>query len=153
MRRKVCVFLFTLALQPPITILAQSAVVSTGGSVSKSTYQVVYSIGQVATACNRIVNNTIAEGVIQPLKIEDISKIRTNSLLHICVYPNPTTNIVIVECDNLEADTPVKLYSLNGNILQSRVWKGDNLLFDLSDMKYDVYLLQVKDRTFKIIKK
>ena len=153
MKRAFFTILFVFLILFPNLVSAQSAVVTTGGSTSSATYQYSCSIGQVAVACNRAVEHTLSEGVLQPLRVVEISKAEARQAFHINIYPNPTTNIVKLESDNLEADTPIRLYSIDGKLLQSSVWTGNTLSFDLMSQNSGVYILQVKDRTFKIIKK
>ena len=152
-QRASVVILFVLAMLPPMVASAQSAVVTSGGCISNATYKVGYSIGQVAVECNRTEEHAISEGVIQPLRVVEISEKEAISVFHTNIYPNPTTNIISLVSNNLEADTPIRLYSIDGKLLQSEIWVGNKITFDLINNKTGVYLLQVKDRIFKIIKK
>ena len=147
------VYLFVLAMFFPMAASAQSTVVTCGESISNATYKLSYSIGQVAVLFSHTREYSVSEGVIQPLNVVEISETEVKQMFHVKVYPNPTTSVVSLESDNLEAETPIRLYSFDGKLLESKTWVGERLSFNLMNKKTGVYLLHVKDRTFKIIKK
>ena len=73
--------------------------------------------------------------------------------LPIKVYPNPTTQYVIVEVDKLDGNERVMVYDLQGKLLQSRPLNDTKIRIDLSDYPAGIYLLKVGDQIGKVVKK
>ena len=67
-----------------------------------------------------------------------------NKALNISIYPNPTTDFVTIEADELQS---VTLIDLNGKALSSMATKGNSIRLDVSDLKAGVYLISAKTRS------
>ena len=74
----------------------------------------------------------------------DITQTEENEAAKICVYPNPTTDFVTVEAEDLQS---VTLYDINGKALSSVAAKGHSVRLDVSDLKAGVYIISAKTRS------
>jgi hypothetical protein len=74
----------------------------------------------------------------------DITQTEENEAANICVYPNPTTDFVTVEAEDLQS---VTLYDINGKTLSSMAAKGNSVRLDVSDLKAGVYIISAKTRS------
>ena len=74
----------------------------------------------------------------------DITQVAENETPSINVYPNPTTDFVTVEGEDLQS---VTLYDINGKTLSSMAAKGNSVRLDVSDLKAGVYIISAKTRS------
>ena len=74
----------------------------------------------------------------------DITMTEESKDLNISIYPNPTTDFVTVDADELQS---VTLTDLNGKTLSSIVAKGNSIRLDVSDLKAGIYLISAKTRS------
>ncbi len=73
--------------------------------------------------------------------------------LPIKVYPNPTTQYVIVEVDKLEGNEQVMVYDLQGKLLQSKPLNETKIQIDLTSYPAGLYLIKVGKSLGKVVKK
>lgn len=73
--------------------------------------------------------------------------------LPIKVYPNPTTQYVIVEVDKLEGNEQVMVYDLQGKLLQSKPLNDTKIQIDLTSYPAGLYLIKVGKSLGKVVKK
>ena len=74
----------------------------------------------------------------------DITLTEESKDLNISIYPNPTTDFVTVDADELQS---VTLTDINGKTLSSMATKGNSIRLDVSDLKAGVYLISAKTRS------
>ena len=74
------------------------------------------------------------------------------------VFPNPTTNFVVLKVEKYEvADLIYQLIDTNGRLIESKKILGEATTVDINNYPATIYFLQVLDnnkaiKTFKIIK-
>ena len=139
------------------TINAQETTVSAGGEASGNGV-VSYSVGQIVYSAQTGANgNTISEEVQQPYEISIVTEIAEaqNINLNITVYPNPTTEYLIIDIDNYKS-TNIKylIFDINGKLLQSIESEGKITKIETSNLIPSNYFLRVldKDREIKVFK-
>jgi len=134
--------------------LAQSNTVASGNSSSNGTGSITYSIGQIDYINQSNQNGNISQGVQQPFEIFNITGITANEKSKIRIFPNPTSDFIIVESDN-----DILLYTLTdelGKVLtKSEISHSKKINF--KELSAGVYFLTTIDQnnkttTFKIIK-
>lgn len=72
------------------------------------------------------------------------------------VYPNPTSQYVIVEVDNLEVpenQDALSVYDLQGHLIQSFPLRYRRVRIDMQDYSSGLYLIRVGDCVGKVVKK
>ena len=145
---------------------AQQAITCFGGDMSGSTGSVSYSGGEVAvryataraiTVVN--VTESISEGVQQPFTERDRQSQGIESLaVNLLIYPNPTADNVVMECDPAAGQLTYTLYNTAGQVLQQGTYNGGQQLIDLEQYVAGNYMLKVSSKKkkkmniYKIIK-
>ena len=143
------------SLQAQEAILATGGEASGGGSASYTLGQVVYTM---QTGTN---GNSVAQGVQQPYEISVVSGIKETEGINLeySVYPNPTTNYLILEIeDDVQTQYIASLYDVNGKLLKSKNITADKTKITTNDLAPATYFLKITDnekiiKSFKIIKK
>ncbi|MEX0811038.1 MAG: T9SS type A sorting domain-containing protein [Chitinophagales bacterium] len=142
-----------------LTSFAQQSSISSGGDASGSGGTVAYSVGQVVYTANTTPEGTVARGVQQPYEIFEITGIDDMKLSSsISVFPNPVSNILILEMDDFPAsELTYQLFDLQGKLLISNEINDRQTQIDITELPLASYILRVvKDRkniqSFKIIK-
>jgi len=152
----VIILIFGLySLQAQEAILATGGEASGGGSASYTLGQVVYTM---QTGTN---GNSVAQGVQQPYEISVVSGIKETEGINLeySVYPNPTTNYLILEIeDDVQTQYIASLYDMNGKLLKSKNITADKTKITTNDLAPATYFLKITDnekiiKSFKIIKK
>jgi len=106
-------------------------------SIFFSDYNTGYAVGGRGT----ILKTTNGGGF--PTAIENVSQESTFT-----VYPNPATNkISIATKSNLQGETTICIYNINGAILQQEKFQSQNLIeMNVSAMAKGIYLLQIQTK-------
>lgn len=159
MAKKFIILMITSVLS--FSLFGQSTVVPAGGTASGSGGSVTYTIGQIA---NQKVDGNglyIIEGVQQPYEIQVVGVDNYPGInLSAKVYPNPTTDKVVLSISNFEIPSSglfLQLFDINGKQLKMMVIKEEQTEIDLSDFAAATYQLRVINgknviKTFKVIK-
>jgi hypothetical protein len=143
------------------TVHAQEAIPASGGNGSGTGGSISYTVGQVAYVTNSGSGTSEAQGVQQPYEISIVTSIEDarNILLDFVVYPNPTTNFVILKTGDYDV-TNVKylIYDAGGQLIESNQVAGNETNISMQEYKPAIYFLKVVDKNnvikiFKIIKK
>jgi hypothetical protein len=150
-----CLQFFVVLGSSAQSVLAASGnnAVGTGGSVS-------YSIGQTVYSTVSGTNGTVSQGVQQPIEISVVTGIQdaTAIILEIYVYPNPATDFVKLVIENYEIDDlSYQLSNIDGKLLHMRKIESNETLIPLDNFLSGVYFLRITDakgdiKVFKIIK-
>ena len=74
----------------------------------------------------------------------DITQLEESNTLDINVYPNPATDYVTIEAEDLEH---VTLIDITGKALSSTAAKGNSICLDVSELKAGVYFISAKTRS------
>lgn len=136
----------------------QEVLGSAGMEVENATHQISFTIGEVVVETAQTEENLMTQGYHQSnLVITAVSEPLAD--LSISVYPNPTSDMVILESDHLEKVTNVQLYDMAGALVKSTHNDQSNqLTIDLRTISAGTYLMVAetdKDNqssTFQIIK-
>ena len=94
---------------------------------------------QMTIPCN--CNTAMVTFWVTPL---DITQIDEDEALNISIYPNPATDFVTVEAEDLQS---VMLTDINGKTLSSHAAKGNSVRLDVSGLRAGVYLISAKTRS------
>lgn len=143
-------------------VVAQSAFPALGGDVSNSSGSLSYTVGQVETfyAKGRVTNAetlsaSLHEGVqqtfiVNDLQIDDVSGIVAN------VYPNPTTEKIVIQVTSPQGDYTCSLYTIDGQLLQQMTLSAGLSELDMNSYSTGSYLLRLSKKglesKYRIIK-
>jgi len=143
-----------------ISLHAQNAIPASGGNASGAGGTSSYSVGQVFYTTETDTTGTITHGVQQPFEILVLTAIEEASevILECSVYPNPTTNLLILKIGNYDKENlSYLLFDINGKHLEiNKVMSGETQI-EMENLASGTYFLKVFDKkkevkTFKIIK-
>ena len=142
------------------SLYAQEAVPATGGEASGTGGTVSYTVGQVLYNTNSGTSNSEAQGVQQPYEISIVVGIEAYEGIRLScqVYPNPSTNYLVLEVENYDLkDLHYQLLDVSGKLLKSKRIESTTSTISMKDYVPSVYLLQVVSEStiiqaFKIIK-
>ncbi len=159
MVRKIISFVFIVFVT--VSLFAQSAVVTTGGSATGSGGTVTYTVGQIADQKVEGNGQYIIEGVQQPFEIQTVGiNNYPNITLEAILYPNPTTSKVMLSIRKYDIPSyglTAQLYDFNGKLVKSFVVKDLDTEIDFSEYAAATYHLRIVDnktllKTFKVVK-
>ena len=141
----------------PIFIFGQvttpTVITNSGGTFSNSSVIMDFSIGELAVQTlqnNEILTQGFHQGDLKVTTAVFNLGIKTK------IYPNPTTNFIIVELEkNVNAD--IKVYDINGKIvIEDKLNDENEKQLDFSFLKQGNYLLHInisdKQSVYKIQK-
>ena len=139
---------------------AQEAVPATGGEASGTGGSASYSVGQTVYSTHTGTNGSVAEGVQQPFEISIVTEIEEakNINLECTVYPNPTTEFLMLKVESYKAENlSYQLYDMNGKLLERRKLTGNETEIKMQHLVPAIYFLKVTNnnkeiKIFKIIK-
>lgn len=143
-----------------ISLHAQNAIPATGGNANGAGGTSSYTIGQVVYTTETETNGTIAQGIQQPFEILIVTGIIEASEIDLecSVYPNPTTNLLILKIGNYDKENlSYQLFDINGKHLEiNKVMSGETQI-EMEKLASGTFVLKVFDnnkevKTFKIIK-
>jgi hypothetical protein len=143
-----------------VIVQGQSTNPATGGNASGAGGTVSYTIGQLVYTTNTGTGGSLAQGVQQPFEISVVTAIeQTKDIILICsVYPNPTTDFLILSIENYDSDKfSYRLYDINGNILEYKRIVDNETRITMGNHAPGTYFIKITDynkkvKTFKIIK-
>jgi len=147
-----CLGLTTLHAQVGTPVSGSNAT-GTGGSVSYTVGQVVYTV-VVGTS------GSVEQGLQQPYKISLITSLEGTERISLeySAYPNPATHSITLKVEDFNTTAlTYQLYDLSGKQLESKKVTAIETSIDMSDFVQAIYLLKVIDgnrevKIFKIFK-
>ena len=145
---------FIILLLFPIMIHAQDVhqnVIGNSGDYYQNTQgSLTWTLGELMTQTFKNGDNTLTQGFNQSnLTVTSISKADFD--FNIKVYPNPVTDILIIESDS--QSLKYYLYNLIGEIISVGSLNNNREIVDFTSLPSGIYILQIGDvKTHKIIK-
>ena len=127
-------------------LIAQEAVVASGGNVFGSGGSVSYSLGQVFYTVKPGAAGEITEGVQQPFEIFVITGIEETTGISIScrAYPNPTTGFLNLKIDgDIQENYIAALYNMDGKLIKTQNILGSLTSIDIGNFVSATYLLKV----------
>jgi hypothetical protein len=139
---------------------SQSTIPATGSDATGTGGSVSYSVGQVVYTTNTGTNGTVSQGVQQPYEISVVTVIAEarDISLEISVYPNPASDFLTLKVENYDKEKlSYKLFDANGKLMESKKVIGNETIISMGNLLPGLYFLKVIDnekeiKTFKIIK-
>ena len=149
-------FTFVISLS---TLLAQEALMASGGNASGSGGSVSYSVGQIVYTTNTGSDGSAAQGVQQSFRNSVVTGLGDEGIsLHCTVYPNPATDFITIKVEDFDFSTlSLFLFDLQGNLLESKKIENDETIIFTENLVPSIYILKVvhtdqKETLFRIVK-
>ena len=140
-------------------LYAQNNNVSSGGQAIGTGGSVSYSIGQIAYSSLSGTNGSLIQGVQQPYEISIITSITDVAIdLKAQVYPNPTTDQLVLSIGNQELKNfQYVLVDIQGKRLKSDRINNTATTINVSKLSNGTYFLRILSnnkqiKTFQIVK-
>ncbi len=140
-------------------IKAQQGFTAAGGVASGSGGTAAYSVGQIVFTTNTGAGGSVAQGVQQPYEISIVLGLEDHQIsLNMKVYPNPTSDFLILNVGNFEFSTlNFELFDVSGKLLESKKITSSTEIISMENLPSSTYFLKVTSnneevKTFKIIK-
>lgn len=157
---KIIVFLTVFALPVDNFLLAQQAVLNSGGNALSSSGSVSFSLGQLVVQTAEGISGSVSAGVQQAFEFQTLSLDEFPGLkLQLKLYPNPVKEFIFISFPGNERTgfEVYELYDLSGRRIRSGTISGNETQVSFQDLPATVYLLNIireKNvlKTFKVIK-
>lgn len=149
-----CLLIAGMPLRAQVTIATGGLASGSGGTVSYSTGQVVYTKNEGSTG-------SVLQGVQQPFEISVITSIKEGEgiSLDFSVYPNPASDFIRLRIANSEIkNLRYQLFDISGNVLSGSKIESTETDISMQGFLPGSYFLKIwgassEFRTFKIIKR
>ena len=151
---------FTLLMVTSLTIAnAQEVVSSAGETQTVSGYEVSWTLGEAVIETHTAGSNILTQGFHQTkLTITALEELSVSEL-EVKVYPNPTSEFVIVHFKGNDITSQYLLYDLSGKLLQQNLIAKNDTRIDMINYSNGAYILKLIDdnnhpiQHFKIVKR
>ena len=158
MKKKKLIIMFSL-ISAITGVKAQQGFTAAGGGASGSGGNAAYSVGQIVYTTNTGAGGSVAQGVQQPYEISIVLGLEDHQIsLNMKVYPNPTSDFLILNVGNFELSTlNFELFDVSGKLLESKKITSITETISMENLPSSTYFLKVTSnneevKTFKIIK-
>jgi hypothetical protein len=141
------------------TVLAQQGTNASGGEAAGLGGSVSFTVGQLDYTHTTGSNGSITQGIQQPIEIVTITGVEEKHIhLTASVYPNPTTNFIILKIENFKSGNfTFSVCDEQGKVLIKEKAEQKEISISLNDLPNAIYFLNVSSnnrevKIFKIIK-
>jgi hypothetical protein len=137
---------------------AQQGPTAAGGDATGSGGSVSYSVGQIDYLSKTDGSITMNEGLQQPYEISVATGVNvTNIQLNMNVYPNPTSDQLMLTVTDDKSGLVYQLFDVQGKLISGGTITGKQTTLSISELSEATYFLKVSDdksvvKTFKIVK-
>ena len=129
-----------------------------GGEASSSKGSIVYSIGTVFYTNIEAQHNTVGQ-CIQQAKELKVQEIKTQPLVQVFAYPNPTTDFVLIDILDYENENAqYELFDFRGSLVKNERITTSTTKLPMDDLRSSTYFLKVTvmnkfEKTLTLLKK
>lgn len=157
---KIISHLFILLLFSSVISNAQTTLNSSGGNDSSLNGSVSYSIGQLVYNSSGNLNGSVLNGpqiAYEIIILLELQEFKEDKIV-LKTYPNPTSDILILEIDNLKKNKlDFKLFDTNGKLKHENKINSNLTTINMETYQNACYILNVFSgssvvKSFKILK-
>lgn len=142
-----------------VTLQAQTSMAITGGDASGAGGSASYTYGQVGYTSIESLSGTVSQGVQHPYEIYVITGLDDERAfkVELSVYPNPSSDHVILRSNPETGNLNMWLYDNNGNLIETKEITEKETIVELENLPSAYYFLRINEgqtevKTFIIIK-
>ena len=138
------VLFLVFVLFSDLTVQGQSGLISSGISYSNQKGSISSSVGQIDFLHTKSEKGSIRAGLQHPIEYNTVSNINNTLIPNISLYPNPTSDLVLVKIEVHKQDPfQFNLFDLNGQIIKNGLlFNNINSIF-LSQLPSNTYILSL----------
>ena len=156
MKNLIGLIVFTLLFTG--NLQAQKVISANGGTATAAGTEVSWTIGEPVIATVSDGTTTLTQGFHQSkLMVTAVNDIQITGV-EIKVYPNPTSDFVIIHFNKLIDHLTYWLFDFNGKIIEQKNISGNDIKVNMTNCAEGSYLLRISYKkkqplqTFKIMK-
>ena len=142
-----------------ISLCAQSSINSAGAEATGNGGSLSYSVGQVVYSASSSSAGTVSAGVQQAYEVSVATQVsETNLNIDASVYPNPTTDFLILDVSEIEENYTYQVTDINGKQLNTGLINNTQTSLDFSSYVIGTYFIKLAGqansniKTFQVIK-
>ena len=142
-----------------ISLCAQSSINSAGAEATGQGGSFSYSVGQVVYSASSSSAGTVSAGVQQAYEVSVATQVsETNLNIDASVYPNPTTDFLILNVSEIEENYTYQVTDINGKQLNTGLINNAQTNLDFSSYVIGTYFIKLAGqansniKTFQVIK-
>ena len=156
----ICILIINVSV-----LSAQATIPASGGNGIGTGGSVSYTIGQVVYSTNTALSGSVSQGVQQPYEISVVTAAEEseNISLTFSVYPNPSSDFIRLKIENHETGNLIyQFFDIRGILLEEKKIESNETTILMQNYFHGIYFLKVlKDnksgaeklmKTFKVIK-
>jgi hypothetical protein len=140
-QKKLITCLFFLFATQHVFLQKEHVIASAGTNLSEANVKLSFTLGETFTPTLKMSETKITQGFQQPHQ-QPLSSASTHNNFNLKVYPNPTTDFIVIENPENKEGAYFYLYNESGQILQSAGMQGNFQKLDLTGLPAGNYLLQ-----------
>ena len=142
-----------------ISLCAQSSVNGAGAEATGQGGSLSYSVGQVVYSSSSSSAGSVSAGVQQAYEVSVATQVsETNLNIDASVYPNPTTDFLILNVSEIEENYTYQVTDINGKQLNTGLINNTKTSLDFSSYVIGTYFIKLSGqvnsniKTFQVIK-
>ena len=142
-----------------ISLCAQSSINSAGAEATGQGGSLSYSVGQVVYSSSSSIAGAVSAGVQQVYEVSIATQVsETNLNIDASVYPNPTTDFLILNVPEIEENYIYQVTDINGKQLNTGPINNIQTSLDFSSYVVGTYFIKLSGqansniKTFQVIK-
>ena len=142
-----------------ISLCAQSSINSTGAEATGQGGSLSYSVGQVVYSSSSSSAGAVSAGVQQAYEVSVATQVsETNLNIDASVYPNPTTDFLMLNVPEIEENYIYQVTDINGKQLNTGPINNIQTSLDFSSYVVGTYFIKLSGqansniKTFQVIK-
>ena len=151
--------LLLLSIILSFSLYAQNSVNSAGAEATGQGGSLSYSVGQVFQSSSNSSASSVSAGVQQAYEVSVVTKVsETKFNIEASVYPNPTTDFLILSLSDIEENYTYQLTDINGKQLNTGLINNTKTKLDFSSYVSGTYFINIARhansniKTFQVIK-
>ena len=139
-------------------ISAQEVNSSSGGNATGNGGTASYTVGQVTYTSSSGTNGSVSAGVQQAYTITTTTGVNeTNFNLEASVYPNPTTDLLVLSVNELKEDFKYQVLDMAGKLMTNGKIANTKTQLDFSSFAAGTYVIKISTnqneiKTFQVVK-
>ena len=153
------IIILQLLVLATFLVSSQEVISSAGETNTISGYEICWTIGEPVIETISSGSTVLTQGFHQSkLTVTAINELSISDF-ELKVYPNPTSEFVVISANNMEEKSSYSLFDLSGKLLENKIISASETRINLKNYARGTYLLKLQYnpgqplRTYKIVKK
>ncbi len=151
--------IFLICFVMALNSFAQEVIAPAGETYKDENAQLSWTLGETLITTAQTDSKILTQGFLQTKLVVTALDQPEIPDLNVKVYPNPTSNYVVVHFDENMFDAHIQLFDIAGKKLKESIVSNNDTQMNITEYSEGTYLLKLFDdkfqpiQTFKIIKR